>query len=174
MSESPRPFLSMQQVTLRLYGRLLFEDTDWEIWDNQQWAVVGPNGSGKTTLVRAIAGQVPVVHGEIVYHWAKGGALPHREVAYAAFDSPGQALRKAGHFYQARWNTGTQGTSLSVDAYLSERNAKQINPFQVVEETLDPARYAARRARVVRWLDIEDLEGVDLLDVPLGEIVIHR
>ena len=169
MSESPRPFLSLQQVTLRLYGRLLFESTDWEIRDDQQWAVVGPNASGKTTLVRAIAGQVPVVHGEIVYHWAKEGALAHREVAYAAFDSPGQALRKAGQFYQARWNTGTQETALSVDAYLSERNVKQINPFQIAEEALDPARYAAHRARVVRWLGIEDLLEKELIQLSNGE-----
>ncbi len=169
MPESPHPFLTLQQVTLRLYGRLLFEGTDWEIRDDQQWAVVGPNASGKTTLVRAIAGQVPVVHGEIVYHWAKEGTLPHREVAYAAFDSPGQALRKAGHFYQARWNTGTQETALSVDAYLSEQNVKQINPFQVVEETPDPARYAAHRARVVRSLGIEDLLEKELIQLSNGE-----
>ena len=54
-----QPFISMQDVSLRLHGRVLFEHTCWEMLNNQHWAVTGPNGSGKSTLMKAICGQVP-------------------------------------------------------------------------------------------------------------------
>jgi manganese/zinc/iron transport system ATP- binding protein len=44
-------------------------------------AVVGPNGAGKSTLLKAVAGLLPIRHGEICIHGLPVGACHHR-VAY--------------------------------------------------------------------------------------------
>lgn len=86
---SDMPIVSLADVSLRFYDRIVFERTRWEIHSNQCWAVVGPNGSGKSTLARAICGRVPVVHGQILYHLAAGplfdgplGGRPQDHIAY--------------------------------------------------------------------------------------------
>ncbi len=167
MPTPAQPFISLQGIALRLYGRVLFEDTDWEILDDQHWAVVGPNGSGKSTLVRALCGQVPVVRGRIVYHF--DGALPHQQIALVSFQSQERVLGGQGGFYQARWNSGTQEESLSVAQYLSERSVWQTNPFQVIHESADPARSTIHQDRVVQQLDMRDLLEKDLVQLSDGE-----
>ena len=57
--------VSLRQASLRVRDRVLFEGVTWEIRTGEHWAVVGPNGAGKSTLVKALAGDVPVIRGEI-------------------------------------------------------------------------------------------------------------
>ncbi len=63
-----KPLLEFIHVTLRAVNGLAFPSTSWTFARNQNWAIVGRNGSGKTLLARALAGEVPVVKGEIRYH----------------------------------------------------------------------------------------------------------
>ena len=63
-SESP-PLVSLEGVTVRLWDRLILQDTNWQIKTGQQWALLGPNGSGKTALARAITGELPCAAGRI-------------------------------------------------------------------------------------------------------------
>jgi ABC-type molybdenum transport system ATPase subunit/photorepair protein PhrA len=37
------PFITLDGIAIRLYNRVLFEDTHWTLFDNQHWAVIGPN-----------------------------------------------------------------------------------------------------------------------------------
>lgn len=62
---SKRPLIRLDHITLRVRDKFLFEDTCWEIHPGQHWAIIGPNGAGKTSLVGAIAGDVPVVRGNV-------------------------------------------------------------------------------------------------------------
>jgi len=59
------PLVSLRGVSLRIRDRHILEGTTWELRLGEHWAVVGPNGSGKSTLVRALAGEIPVVEGEV-------------------------------------------------------------------------------------------------------------
>jgi molybdate transport system ATP-binding protein len=63
----PQPFLTIDQITVRLPNRLFLEDSSWQIRSDQHWAILGPNGSGKTTLVRSLWGGVPLRRGSIRY-----------------------------------------------------------------------------------------------------------
>ena len=72
-----RPFITLEDVALRVGGRLLFEHIRWEIKSDQHWAVIGPNGSGKSTLVNAIFREVPVVRGRILYFFERNGGDGH-------------------------------------------------------------------------------------------------
>ena len=74
------PFITLDGVALRLYNRVLFENTHWTLFDNQHWAVIGPNGSGKSTLMKALCGKVPVGRGGIAYHFAAVGVKPQDDI----------------------------------------------------------------------------------------------
>ncbi len=79
-----QPFITLDRVTIRVRDLRLFSGASWEIASGQNWAVIGPNGAGKTSLVRALAGQVPVVDGNIKYH--DPGLVPSA-VGYLSFES---------------------------------------------------------------------------------------
>jgi ATP-binding cassette subfamily F protein 3 len=76
--------LVINDVTLRVAGKLLLEGASARIPDGARVGLIGRNGVGKTTLFRAIAGEVAFEHGEI--------ALPARarigRLAQEAPDGP--------------------------------------------------------------------------------------
>ncbi len=76
--------LVIDDVTLRVAGKLLLEGASARIPDGARVGLVGRNGVGKTTLFRAIGGDMPIEHGEI--------ALPARartgRLAQEAPDGP--------------------------------------------------------------------------------------
>jgi len=61
-------FIALQDITIRLFDHFILPHTNWNIRKGEHWAVVGPNGSGKSSLVRALAGAVPIVRGNLVNH----------------------------------------------------------------------------------------------------------
>ena len=176
---SPTLLISLQDVALRLYDRVLFEHTTWEIRDDQAWAVIGPNGSGKSTLMRALCGHVPVVKGKITYHFSPGSqpdfglggsALPQACIAHVSFDAQRGALAGQSRYYQARWNSGISVDSLCVSDYLSQSQVEQINPFQVIDVSTDPGLFLDRRRRVVERLRIGGLLERNLIQLSSGEM----
>ena len=64
---SGQPFITLDNITVRLPNRLILEDSSWRIRADEHWAILGPNGSGKTTLVRSLWGAVPLRAGKIVF-----------------------------------------------------------------------------------------------------------
>jgi molybdate transport system ATP-binding protein len=175
---NPRPFITLDDVSLRLYDGTSFQHLCWEILSDQHWAVIGPNGSGKSTLMKALCGQVPVVGGQIVYHFAENGASgdgfrrgsrPQDHIAYVTFDAQRTVLGWQNPFHQARWNSGASQATLSVSEYLSESHVRGLNPYEVVEEQSDPAVFLAQRDRVVDLLGIEALLTKNIIQVSNGE-----
>ena len=90
-ASNPKPFLTLDHVTIRLRDRFVFEDTFWQIKSDEQWAVIGPNGAGKSTLIKALAGELPIVRGRAVYHFLEElgltDSVPDGQVARVAFDT---------------------------------------------------------------------------------------
>jgi len=56
---SGRLLIDLESITVRLWERLILQDTCWQIREGQQWAVLGLNASGKTALGRVICGELP-------------------------------------------------------------------------------------------------------------------
>jgi molybdate transport system ATP-binding protein len=75
--------VSLRGVSLRIRDRRILEGTTWELRLGEHWAVVGPNGAGKSTLVRALAGEIPVVGGEVC---PAEPALLRRQAAVVSFE----------------------------------------------------------------------------------------
>jgi molybdate transport system ATP-binding protein len=67
----PKPLITLDNITVRLQDRPYLQDTSWQINSNEHWAILGPNGSGKTTLAKSLFGEIPIVGGHIVFHFAK-------------------------------------------------------------------------------------------------------
>ena len=57
--------VSLRRVDLRLGGRTVLSQVDFDIGEREFIGVLGPNGAGKTTLMRAILGLVPIAGGEL-------------------------------------------------------------------------------------------------------------
>jgi molybdate transport system ATP-binding protein len=172
------PFVSMDDVSLRLHGRTPFGPVHWEILSDQHWAVIGPNGSGKSVLVKALCGHVPVTRGKIVYHFLENGAsrnrfarnvLPQDPIVYVTFDSQRATLGHESPFHQARWNSGRSQDTLSVSEYLSESQVRNINPYQVNEKWSDLTVFMTHRTKVIGLLGIEALLDRRMVQISNGE-----
>ena len=57
------PFITLDNVTVRLRDRWLLEGTCWQIRRGENWVVWGANGAGKSTLAGVLSGEVAVVQG---------------------------------------------------------------------------------------------------------------
>ena len=165
-SRDARPFISLNDVSLRLHDRILFEGLCWEMLSDQHWAVIGPNGSGKSALMKALCGSLPVIKGKIVYHFPHAG-LPQDHIAYVSFESQRTVLGNEA-FYQARWNNGVNGDTSSVSEFLSERGVKSSNPYHVVESSSDSG-YETRRQDVIAQLELETLLERTVIQLSNGE-----
>lgn len=164
-----KPFTTLKDVSLRLYERVLFEHTDWEILDNQHWAVIGPNGSGKSTLMKALCGRVPVVEGRIAYHFAEDDVKPQEQIGYVSFDAQRSIVGQQDPFYQARWNSDRSRDGIPVADCLSRDQVYKVNPFQVIDNLPDPAAFAAQRDEVIELLQIEALLEKNAIQLSNGE-----
>ena len=143
-----KPFLTLNQVTIRLRDRFVFEDTSWQMKSDEQWAVIGPNGAGKSTLVKALAGDLPIVRGRVVYHFLEGlgfsDAAPNGQVARVAFDTERD-------FHSAK---------SGFDSFSSEQDGEAT-----VEETIlwewstGKGAEEGRLTEIARSLDMEHLLG---------------
>ena len=168
------PFISLAGVSIRLHGGALFERLDWEIENDQHWAVLGPNGSGKSALMKVLAGELPAVAGEISYHFLKHGEAAHDAIAYVAFEAQREVL---GHesYYQDRWNAGLAEAAPTVSDILSERGIRHANPFVVDIPILHKnvkyrdGGFSTRRERIVREFGLKPLLNEKLIELSNGE-----
>jgi molybdate transport system ATP-binding protein len=164
-----RPFITLQNVSLRLLAGIVFENTDWEIRYGQQWVVLGPNGSGKSSLLKALFGKIPVVCGRILYHFADGGspgfALESPEkirhlMSYVSSEHAKIPSIQGSGFYQARWSSFGDDDPLRVSEF-------------VFREPADPSKTGPRRLEAEQasgQLGIDDLLDKKLIALSDGEL----
>jgi molybdate transport system ATP-binding protein len=144
----PKPFLTLDRVTIRLRDRFVFEETSWQIRSDENWAVIGPNGAGKSTLVKALAGDLPIVRGRAVYHFLEDlgfcDAVPNGQVARVAFDTEKD-------FHSAR---------SGFDSFSSEQVGEvTVEETILWESSTGKGTEEGRLREIARRLDIEHLLG---------------
>lgn len=160
--ETHTPFITFRNTTLRLGDHLVFRAMDWALRAGEHWAVVGANGSGKSTLLRALMGEVPVVRGEIEYHFAGPrtgpqaadyATVPENEIACVSVDDHRQRVAHAMSFHQARWAPVEQPGGLPTAGGLAAEAAPE-----------------ARARRVAAWLGISHLRKRPITQLSNGEM----
>src|SRR5437868_2453705 len=123
-------FISVINSTFRLGDRLVFENTFLNLYRNQHWAVIGANGSGKSLFGDALRGRLPLVDGELRYHFNTAAGLSHEVcIGHVSFEA-----RKAnvhGTVVQSRWNSFEADGALTVREFLSYEQVMEVNPFEV-------------------------------------------
>lgn len=127
----PQPFLSLRKGGFRLGERIIFDHTSWVFQRHEHWAIIGGNGSGKTLLADALRGGLPLVRGELRYHFRPPLGLTHEEaIGHVSFED-----RKADvhdTVVQSRWNSMEEEDALLVRDFLSYERVMEINPFEVM------------------------------------------
>lgn len=68
--QNAKPFITIDNITVRLGERLILQNSSLEIKSDEHWAILGPNGSGKSTLVRSLWGGAPLRSGRISFNFA--------------------------------------------------------------------------------------------------------
>src|ERR1700726_2280540 len=76
--------LSVNNITMRFGGRILFEDVTCSFMGGRRYAITGPNGAGKTTLMKILAGDFEPTKGSITRP-KKLGILRQDQFAFDEF-----------------------------------------------------------------------------------------
>jgi molybdate transport system ATP-binding protein len=163
------PFLTLQSATFRLGEQLIFPDTSWTWSQNEHWAVLGGNGSGKSLLADALRGLLPVVRGELNYHWQPPrGMLPEETIGHVSFEDRKRNAR--GAVAASRWNSLEEDGALRVGEFLSYERVMDLNPFEVIAG-LDAlrARFERRRENAIRLLEVGHFLERTLFSLSNGE-----
>src|SRR5436305_1144735 len=165
----PGSFISLIDGSFRLGDRLVFENTSLTLTRNQQWAVIGPNGSGKSLFGDALRGRLPLVHGELLYHFKPPPGLSHEEcIGHVSFED--RKMNVHDTVVQSRWNSIEEQGALTVREFLSYEQVMEINPFDVSAEhaKLKPA-FERRLRRAISLLQVRAFLDRALLSLSNGE-----
>lgn len=57
----------MEHVTVRYGSRTILKNLDWEVRNNEKWALSGPNGAGKSTLLSLVYADNPQSYANTLY-----------------------------------------------------------------------------------------------------------
>jgi molybdate transport system ATP-binding protein len=163
------PFLSLTNATFRLGDRLVFENASVTFNRDQHWAVIGANGSGKSLFGDALRGRLPLVHGDLQYHFKPPAGLSHEEcIGHVSFED-----RKANvhdTVVQSRWNSFDELGALSVREFLSYERVMDINPFEVsADHAKAKLAFERRFRRATSLLDVQPFLDRTLLSLSNGE-----
>jgi molybdate transport system ATP-binding protein len=167
---APEAFLELAGVSLRLNDRLVFRNTHWTFARNQNWALIGPNGAGKSVLACSLAGELPIVKGDILYGFhTPAGRLPEDCIVLVSFEKQ-KAL--SGEAPPAiRWFSAGQEEAAHVEQFLSQDSVEEINPFEIKSRSSESAVLFERlRRRVLSLLDVSDLMARSLPSLSNGEM----
>jgi molybdate transport system ATP-binding protein len=165
----PQPFLSLRDGAFRLGDRIIFEHTTWVFHRQEHWAIIGANGSGKTLLAEALRGGLPLVRGELRYHFQPPPGLAHEEaISHVSFEDRKAEVHET--VVQSRWNSLEEEGALLVRDFLSYERVMEINPFEVTRRHGKARRQFDRRMRrAVELLRVGPLLGRRVISLSNGE-----
>lgn len=119
----PAPLIALERVTYRAGGVDTFNELSLAVRPGELWVVAGPTGSGKSLFLAALAGQVPVSGGELLYRVLPGEAQVDYPEGAIGLVSPAQHRTLASQaldFLQARWSPREGSDAPSVQSLLRE------------------------------------------------------
>lgn len=158
---SPKTFLCVEDITIRAKNRLCFTGTNWQMREGEQWAVIGPTGGGKSIFVKALAGRLPVVRGQILNYFdgtpeGRAYSLPG-EVILVSAETQRDMLTRHAQYHQARWQS-TEGDGVpTVAEFLRGELADDRLTYVANPADLDAATLSARKSQAVDLLGISHL-----------------
>jgi molybdate transport system ATP-binding protein len=133
------PLITVDHISVKFLNNQLFSNLNFELSKGQNWAITGKSGSGKSVLLQAIAGNIGVNGGSIIYHFMDdvhkqelpGNALLtfHRFIAFAGARHHFKTLSNTSDFYyQQRYNSSDSEDTLTVRQYLQSVKVNEHKP----------------------------------------------
>jgi len=159
----------LDHASFRLGDRLVFENTFLNLSRNQHWAVVGRNGCGKSLFGDALRGRLPLVHGDLQYHFKPPAGLLHEDcIGHVSFEDRKRNVHDT--VVQSRWNSIEEQGALTVREFLSYEQVMEINPFEVrAEHAKAKLAFKRRFRRAISLLDVQPFLDRTLLSLSNGE-----
>jgi molybdate transport system ATP-binding protein len=151
------PFITLDNITIRVRDKHILPETCWQIRTQQNWAILGPNGSGKSSLVSVLTGEVPYVRGKIIRHYSKRMQAP---IGYVSFELHERLIARDVNRDEARFFCGQLDTFTKAgQTILSGRSAQDIvkADFESIVERLE-IRYLLERG--IRFLSTGEMRKV--------------
>jgi molybdate transport system ATP-binding protein len=133
------PLITVNNISVKFLNNQLFSNLHFELSKGQSWVITGKSGSGKSVLLQAMAGNIGVNSGSIIYHFMDdvhkqelpGNALLtfHRFIAFAGARHHFKTLSNTSDFYyQQRYNSSDSEDTLTVRQYLQSVKVNEHNP----------------------------------------------
>lgn len=165
-----QPFISLQDVSVRKYDKLVINHLDWLIGADQHWGITGETGSGKSTLLEALTGKLPFAGGRIVYQCLTENEQIRDVIELVAKDySDSRILQSAAQYYQQRFHVYDAEESPTVREFLTNR----MKPTGTIDESsvrLAPPLYTDEQiADVAGVMRITHLLDCKLMTLSNGE-----
>ena len=136
---------------------------------HEHWAIIGANGSGKSLLADALRGRLPLVQGELRYHFTPPPGLTAEEsIGHVAFEDRKADVHET--VVQSRWNSLEEEGALLVRDFLGYDRVMEVNPFEVSSRH-DKSRpqFERRRRRAVALLRVAPFLDRRLISLSNGE-----
>lgn len=164
-----KQFISLIDTTFRLGDRFVFEHTSLTFARDQQWAVIGPNGSGKSLFGDALRGRLPLVQGELLYHFRSPRGFSHEGcIGHVSFEDRKTNVHDT--IVQSRWNSIEEQGALTVREFLSYERVMEINPFEInVQHAQAKAGFERRFRHAISLLRVKPCLEQTLLSLSNGE-----
>ncbi|GAB3520765.1 ATP-binding cassette domain-containing protein [Emticicia fontis] len=155
--------IELNKVSVQKGDRTVLHNLNWQIKENENWAIIGGNGAGKSTLLEAIAGKI--------FPFKGTAHIPHYSaIAFVAKDySFNRIVQSATQYYQQRFNSMDAEIAPTVIEILQNR----IKPLGTVNENsikLPPPEFSDEEvARVASLLKINHLLDRSIVTLSNGE-----
>ena len=65
IADPSAPVVSLRDGAVRINGRTIWTDVDFDVAPGEFVAILGPNGVGKSTLIKTVLGQLPLAAGQL-------------------------------------------------------------------------------------------------------------
>src|SRR3989344_1413930 len=137
-----KPFLTLDNITIRLKDKFLFENANWVMKEGENWLIIGANGAGKTTLAKAIAGELPLKTGEIILNFLGSIENPypsiHKDkIAYLSFESHQKLVEQDNFKKDLQEFSGKKIRGIKVKNYLSFWGTKILQNHFNIDNLVD-------------------------------------
>ncbi|MFD2523653.1 ATP-binding cassette domain-containing protein [Emticicia soli] len=155
--------IELNKVSVQKGDRTVLQHIDWQVKENEHWAIIGGNGAGKSTLLEVIAGKI--------FPFKGVASVPHySKMAFVAKDySFNRIVQSATQYYQQRFNSMDAEIAPTVIEILQN----QIKPIGTVDEKsikLPPIEFSEEEiSRVASLLKINHLLDRSIVTLSNGE-----
>ncbi len=118
-------FLSLQNATFTKSNQFTIKNLNFQIYQGEQWAILGKIGAGKTTLLECLAGKHFLQEGHLNYFFDKNA------IALVSFQEQSKLLDYSALYYQQRYYASQTEGIITAEELLYQSLFQRIDKAQL-------------------------------------------